>query len=73
MMEVFSMVAMNAAIPELAFGISLWPALMALVAVTFGLAAAVVFHVRRAHEGTLRRRTTSHLRIAQRPAFGAAH
>ena len=74
MMEVFSMVAMNAAIPEVAFDMSITSALMALVAVVFAIAAAAVFHVHRERmESTLRRRPSTHLKVVQRPAFGAAH
>ncbi|HUI27503.1 MAG TPA: hypothetical protein VL403_15585 [Candidatus Kryptonia bacterium] len=73
-MEVFSLVAMNAAIPELAFDLSISSVLMTLVAVVFAIAAAAVFHIRRERiERALRRRPSTYLKVVQRPAFGAAH
>jgi hypothetical protein len=73
MMQFFSMVAMNAAIPEMAIDMSIGSMLMALVAVVFAIGAVVVFNVYcEQMEATSRRRTVTHLKMVQRPAFGAA-
>ena len=73
-MDFINLVAMTSTIPTAAYDGSMSVALMALVAVVFalgGLAAADVARGRM--EAFSRRRRAAHLRIVQRPVFGAAH
>ena len=73
-MELFSMVAMGAAIPDMGLDLSIGSGLMALVALVFAISAVGVFHIYHERmETTDRRRTLRHLKVVHRPAFGAAH
>lgn len=73
-MELFSMMAMNAAIPQIASNPSIGLPLLGLVGVLFAIAGAVLLSVRRERSVTAgRRRSANRLTVIRRPAFGAAH
>ncbi|HVN86913.1 MAG TPA: MHYT domain-containing protein [Candidatus Binatia bacterium] len=72
-MEFISMIAMNLPVPTVAFDAPISAAAMAIVTVICGLGALAAFAAYQGRIETGTRRRTAHLKLAPRPAFGAAH